>query len=124
MCMAKEFEIGIALDHPNIRRTIGLENVEGLGKRIILEYIDGLPLSTLLADNSISAEKAVSVALQLADALRYLHSKQICHRDLKPDNILVPHQGDNVKVIDFNLSDRDDFLVLKNPAGSKVMRLF
>ncbi len=119
MCMAKEFEIGITLDHPNIRRTIGLENIDDLGKRIILEYIDGLPLSTILADNAVSSEKAVTLALQLADALRYLHSKQICHRDLKPENILIPHQGDNVKVIDFNLSDRDDFIVLKNPAGSK-----
>ena len=119
MCLAKEFEIGISLDHPNIRRTLGLENVDALGKRIILEYIDGIRLSEMISEKSISPEKASAMALQMADAVRYLHGKQIFHRDLKPDNILVSHQGGNVKIIDFNLSDRDDYVILKHPAGSK-----
>ncbi|MDE7420506.1 MAG: protein kinase [Muribaculaceae bacterium] len=119
MCLAKEFEIGISLDHPNIRRTLGLENVDTLGKRIILEYIDGIRLSEMISEKNISQEKASAMALQMADAVRYLHGKQIFHRDLKPDNILVSHQGGNVKIIDFNLSDRDDYVILKHPAGSK-----
>ncbi|MDE6633020.1 MAG: protein kinase, partial [Muribaculaceae bacterium] len=119
MCLAKEFEIGISLDHPNIRRTLGLENVDTLGKRIVLEYIDGIRLSEMISEKSISPEKAGAMALQMADAVRYLHGKQIFHRDLKPDNILVSHQGGNVKIIDFNLSDRDDYVILKHPAGSK-----
>lgn len=119
MCMAKEFEIGITLDHPNIRRTIGFENVDGLGKRIVLEYIDGVTLADEIAEGKLTPERAMSIALQIAATLRYLHSKQICHRDLKPENILLPHQCDTVKVIDFNLSDRDDYIVLKKPAGSK-----
>lgn len=119
MCMAKEFEIGITLDHPNIRRTIGIENVDGLGRRIILEYIDGITLAEMLSQGDIMPERASSIAVQLADTLRYLHGKQIYHRDLKPENIMIPHQGNLVKIIDFNLSDRDDYVVLKNPAGSK-----
>lgn len=119
MCLAKEFEIGITLDHPNIRRTLGLENVDNLGKRIILEYIDGIRLSDMISEQNITSEKATAIALQIADAVRYLHGKQIFHRDLKPDNILVAHQGGNVKIIDFNLSDRSDYVVLKQPAGSK-----
>ena len=119
MCMAKEFEIGITLDHPNIRRTVGFEDVDGLGKRIVLEYIDGVTLAETISTRHLAQGKAISIALQVADALKYLHSKQICHRDLKPENIMLPHQGDIVKVIDFNLSDSDDFIVLKNPAGSK-----
>ncbi|MDE6380857.1 MAG: protein kinase [Muribaculaceae bacterium] len=119
MCMAKEFEIGMTLDHPNIRRTIGIETVDGLGKRIILEYIDGVTLAEKLSTGHISSEEATSVARQAADALRYLHGKQICHRDLKPENILIPYLGDTIKIIDFNLSDSDDYIILKNPAGSK-----
>lgn len=119
MCLAKEFEIGITLDHPNIRRTLGLENVDDLGKRIVLEYIDGIRLSEMISEQNISPAKATSIALQIADAIRYLHGKQIVHRDLKPDNILVAHQGGNVKIIDFNFSDRDDYVILKQPAGSK-----
>lgn len=119
MCMAKEFEIGMSIDHPNIRRTLGLESVEGLGKRIVLEYIDGAPLSEIIGGGHLSPERAEEIATQTADALEYLHSKQIFHRDLKPDNILIPYHGGNVKVIDFNLSDSDDYVILKNPAGSQ-----
>ena len=119
ICVAKEFEIGMTLDHPNIRRTVGFENVDDLGKRIVLEYIDGITLSDWIQEGGVTPERASSVARQIAAAIRYLHSKRICHRDLKPGNILITHNGDTVKVIDFDLSDRDDYIVLKNPAGSK-----
>lgn len=119
MNLAKEFEIGMQLDHPNIRRTLGLETVPGIGKVIVLEYVDGCMLDSLLDAEYMTSPTARSIATQIADALRYIHSKQIFHRDLKPSNILVSHQGNVVKIIDFNLSDSDDFIILKNPAGSR-----
>ncbi len=119
LAMAKEFEIGMMLDHPNIRRTISLEEVEGLGKVIVLEYVDGCSLGELLEKETLTVGKARDIAAQVASALAYIHSKQIYHRDLKPSNILVVHNNDVVKLIDFNLSDSDEFIVLKNPAGSK-----
>lgn len=119
LAMAKEFEIGMSLEHPNIRRTVGLENVDGLGTVIILEYIDGESLHELLHAGELKASDARYIVAQIADALTYLHSKQVMHRDLKPSNILISHQGGMVKMIDFNLSDTDSFVVLKNPAGTK-----
>ncbi|MBD5312947.1 MAG: protein kinase [Bacteroides sp.] len=119
MALAKEFEIGIQLDHPNIRRTIGIETVDAIGKAIILEYIDGYPLNEIVAAGKLNMMDGRSIIGQIADALGYLHSKQVFHRDLKPSNILVSHLGNAVKVIDFNLSDSDEFIILKNPAGSR-----
>lgn len=119
MALAKEFEIGMQLDHPNIRRTIGLETIKGLGRVIVLEYIDGSPLRTLLDTASLTVSAGRAVAAQIADALRYIHSKQVYHRDLKPANILVSHNGNVVKIIDLNLSDSEDFIILKNPSGSR-----
>lgn len=119
MALAKEFEIGMQLDHPNIRRTIGLEAINGLGRVIVLEYIDGCSLRSLLESSSLTISSGRAVASQIAEALRYIHSKQVYHRDLKPANVLVSHNGGVVKIIDFNLSDSDDSLILKNPSGTR-----
>lgn len=119
MALAKEFEIGIQLDHPNIRRTIGLEAIEGLGRVIVLEYVDGCSLDTLLTSSVLTISSGRAIAAQIADALHYIHSKQVYHRDLKPTNILVSHNGNVVKIIDFNLSDSEDFIILKNPSGTR-----
>lgn len=119
LALSKEFEIGISLDHPNIRQTIGFEEVEGLGKVIILEYFDGESLKDYLSSKTVTPYQARSIARQIASALKYIHSKQIIHRDLKPSNILISHHGLYVKIIDFNLSDSESFIILKNPAGSK-----
>ncbi len=116
--LTKEFEIGLQLDHPNICHTIGLEQLPGLGATIVMENIDGCTLKSLIEKKELTAELARKITRQLMDALEYIHSKQIVHRDLKPSNIMVTHTGQNVKIIDFGLSDSDAFYVLKLPAGT------
>lgn len=119
MGLAKEFEIGMRLEHPNIRRTIGLETFDNLGQVIVLEYIDGVTLDELLSRGRMNRRQGREIVARLVDALGYLHDHQVFHRDLKPSNILVTCQGRVPKIIDFNLSDSNDFIVLKNPAGSR-----
>ena len=116
--LTKEFEIGLQLEHPYICRTIGLEQLPELGPTIVMEHIDGDPLQSLIDKKTLTAELAHKITQQLMDALEYMHNKQIIHRDLKPSNIMVTHTGQNVKVIDFGLSDSDTFFVLKLPAGT------
>lgn len=116
--LTKEFEIGLQLEHPNICRTIGMEDVGYLGTTIVMEYIDGDSLQELINKHALTASVAHKITAQLMDALEYMHNKQIIHRDLKPSNIMVTHNGMNVKLIDFGLSDSDAFCVLKSPAGT------
>lgn len=117
--LRKEFEIGITFDHPYIRSTIGFENIEGLGDTIVLEYIDGETLESALKNGHVNSLNARVIVRKLAQALDYIHKRQIVHRDIKPSNILITYSGDNVKLIDFSLSDSDSFVIIKNPAGTQ-----
>lgn len=116
--LSKEFEIGQQLEHPFICRTIGMEEIAPLGTTIVMEYVDGDNLQSLIHKHLLTANLAHKVTRQLMDALEYMHNKQMIHRDLKPSNIMVTHNGQNVKLIDFGLSDSDSFTVLKLPAGT------
>ena len=102
----KEFAFGISLSHPHIAETYSLENVEGCGRCIVMEYVDGTTLAEWLTTNPSKSARQ-RVMMQLLDALEYIHSLQLVHHDLKSSNILITRNGQNVKLIDFGLSNTD-----------------
>lgn len=114
--LRKEYEIMMIMDHHNIVRVYSLEEVDGMGLCIVMEWIDGRPLDRWLAEKRPSAAMRRRVVRQLLDAMTHWHTQQVVHRDLKPSNILVTNNGNNVKVIDFGLADGDRYAVLKEPA--------
>jgi len=114
----KEFDISVKLQHPHILHTTGWENVPSIGDCIISEYIDGMTLETFLQTRPEKKTRQ-RIADELTEALKYIHSKQIVHRDLKPSNILITHNGNSAKIIDFGLSDTDAYCILKQGAGTE-----
>lgn len=102
----KEFQLGIQLVHPNITATYSLEEVSGIGRCIVQEWIDGVTLCEWLQTKP-SRKTRERVFLQILDALVYLHGLQLVHHDLKADNILITRNGANAKLIDFGLSATD-----------------
>ena len=110
----KEFDILISLQHPNIVSAYSMEEIPEMGTCIVMEWIDGITLEHWSGKKTEGEE----IFLQLLDAVHYIHAKQIVHRDLKPSNIIITHNGNHVKLIDFGLSDTDDFAILKQPAGT------
>lgn len=114
----KEFDISVRLQHPHVLHTTGWEHIPSVGNCIISEYIDGVTLNSFLQTNP-DKKTRLKIADELMDALMYIHSKQIVHRDLKPSNILITHNGNSVKIIDFGLSDTDSYAILKQGAGTQ-----
>lgn len=113
----KEYELGKQLHHSHIVKTISRTCDEVVGECIVLEYVDGISLKEFLKKGSpLSVRKRI--AEQILSAMDYFHQKQIIHRDLKPANILITKNGNNVKIIDFGLSDSDTFAILKQSAGT------
>lgn len=103
----REFRLGMQLVHPNIVATYSLEQVADIGRCIVMESVDGQTLDRWLATKP-NRQKRERVLMQLLDAVEYLHARQLVHHDLKPGNILITRNGENVKLIDFGLSDTDD----------------
>ena len=102
----KEFSLGISLSHPNIAETYSLEEVPEIGRCIVMEYVDGMTLAQWLSTAPSRAQRE-RVLTQLLEVLDYIHSLQLVHHDLKSSNILVTRNGQNIKLIDFGLSNTD-----------------
>ena len=116
--LEKEYEIGSSINHPNINKTIDYRQFEGLGQCIVCEWIEGETLANILQKNQITPPFARKIILELCDALDALHHAQIVHHDLKPSNIMLTHNGHNVKLIDFGFADTDSYEILKLAAGT------
>jgi serine/threonine-protein kinase len=105
----REARSGTQLNHPNIVRTFNVGQDPLTGKHyLVLEYVDGPSVHALLAQNGhLTVGDAVHVALDVARALEHAHSRNIVHRDIKPDNILVTRSG-VAKLADLGLAKRTD----------------
>lgn len=108
----REYEIGVNLSHPHIATIFAYETNTPVGEGIVMEFVDGTTLNDYLATNP-SLQSRKRIIAQLLDAVRYLHIKGVVHNDLKPENILISNKGENVKLIDFGLSDTDAFYLSK-----------
>jgi serine/threonine protein kinase len=104
-----EARAAAAIHHPNVIEVIDVGMVEQEIPYIMMEYLEGEPLSRRLTRERLGVGKAVDIAIQAARAVAASHAIEIVHRDLKPENLfLVPDPmspgGDRVKVLDFGIA--------------------
>ena len=98
----QEARAAAALKHPHIAVVHEVDEVDDT-IFIIMELVEGQPLSELLAKGKLSPKRVADLAAQIASGLAHAHEHGIVHRDLKPGNILVT-ADDQVKIIDFGLA--------------------
>ena len=98
----REARAASALNHPGICTVHAIEQHEGQSF-IVMELVEGEPLSSLLGGKPMEIGQVLDLGIQLADALESAHGKGIVHRDLKPMNVMVTSRG-QVKILDFGLA--------------------
>lgn len=118
--LRKDFNIGFSLQHGHICQYYSYSYIPEIGNVIIMEWVDGVTLEEMLPKLRRDRKLAMKVVGQLCEALDYMAQKQVYHRDLKPENIVVTYNGNNVKIIDFGLSDSDSYCAFKAPAGTRM----
>lgn len=94
-----------SFDHPAIPRIVDLVD-EGGTLYVIMDYVEGRPLSAVLAtDGPQPEDEVVNWGLQLCDALEYLHRRTppVIYRDMKPSNVMLKPNG-LVQIIDFGIA--------------------
>ncbi len=105
-----------ALNHPNIITIYEVGSEENTDF-IVMEYVRGATLSSLLKKRPLGMAEATRYCVQIADALAKAHASGIIHRDLKPGNIMITEDG-LVKVLDFGLAKFDAFAASKDGEGA------
>ncbi len=95
------------LDHPNIIRVLDTPEQDG-SHYIVMEYMPGGSLDQLLrTEKQLPVERALKMALDIADALTRAHRLKIIHRDIKPANVLLAADG-SIRLTDFGVAQLGD----------------
>lgn len=98
----REAQLCSQLDHPNICTIYDFQDANGIFY-IAMQYVEGKNVRQLVNGRPLELSSALSIAIQVTDALAYAHSKNIIHRDVKAGNVMVTSSG-QVKILDFGLA--------------------
>jgi serine/threonine-protein kinase len=105
----REAKAVAALNHPNIMRAFDVDKQVEAGTDIhffVMEYVEGKLLTNLInekEDHRLDLVTVADVIRQAADGLAHAHSKNMVHRDIKPDNLLITPEG-QVRILDLGLA--------------------
>ncbi len=111
MRFQREAETISRLDHPNIVRMFEFGVVDDNQQYIVMEFLPGELLAHVLArDLKLNEERFLKMVSQICSALAHAHERQVLHRDLKPQNIMIVKQDgiERVKILDFGIARLQD----------------
>ena len=111
-----EAQSAAVLEHPNIVNIYDVGSENGI-HYIVMEYVEGITLKTYIEKKGqLTYREALSIAIQVGRGIQAAHAKNIVHRDIKPQNIIISTDG-KVKVTDFGIARA----VSENTIHSDVM---
>ena len=111
-----EAQSAAGLEHPNIVNIYDVGSENGI-HYIVMEYVEGITLKTYIEKKGqLNYKETLSIAIQVGRGIQAAHAKNIVHRDIKPQNIIISTDG-KVKVTDFGIARA----VSENTIHSDVM---
>lgn len=99
----QEQQILASLDHPHIARLLDGGTTEDGWPYLVMEYVAGEPINIYCAERKLPIVARLRLLQDVCAAVEYAHAQGVIHRDLKPNNILVTHEG-IVKLLDFGIA--------------------
>ncbi len=114
----REIKLLAALNHPNIATLHTALTIDNQ-LLMIMEYVEGQPISALLANGPLPVPDALTYIDQILDALSYAHQRRIVHRDIKPANMMLTPAG-TVKLMDFGIARTEDEPTMLTAPGSTL----
>jgi len=98
----REARLASSLDHPNICAVYDLVFHDDV-HFIVMQHVEGLNVRELVNGRPLELKSALSIAIQVCEALTAAHNRGIIHRDIKANNVMVTEDG-QVKILDFGLA--------------------
>ena len=107
----REGQVGAELDHPDIVRVLDHGVDEGRAW-LTMDLLEGYELESAMYEPTFDLEARLSVVVRVASALHYVHEMGLVHRDVKPSNIFLTHEG-GVRLLDFGIAYLRDIRLTK-----------
>jgi tRNA A-37 threonylcarbamoyl transferase component Bud32/cytochrome c-type biogenesis protein CcmH/NrfG len=119
----REAQSASRLNHPNIIAVTDFGRAASGQLFLVMEYVAGVSLATLLERGPLPHTRALPIARQILEGLEHAHAQGVIHRDLKPANIMLatypdPRLGEVVKILDFGIAK-----LLSTPSGESEVQL-
>lgn len=108
------------LNHKNIVNVYDTAQIDEDTHCIVMELLDGQPLSKFIEHDVFKIETALEIMIQMCKALSYIHKNNVIHRDIKPENIIYSFQNKNAKLTDFGISKFSEDKKKDFPAGTII----
>lgn len=112
----KEVKALGSLSHPGLVKVLDFAEKNG-APYMVMEYVEGMSLREYLLRNlKLTVEDTIHVVINLCETLDYCHSKNVLHRDVKPENILISNSTESleIKLVDFGLACTIDTISSQN----------
>lgn len=107
----KEFDVRYNLAHPNIVMINDFEDVPGLGRCIITDYVYGTSLRRIIDEGKLTEHHLQQISQQLVSTLSYIQTNHIVHYPIRPESIIFTENIENLKLIDVGFDQKKSLSV-------------